>query len=246
MRTIFYFFSFFVSILLYSCFSLPCDSEPKDVNSNTRVVNKKISIHNKTNTFYKNNSVYFVSLQKEVATGKYVLLAHLELGEYEPKELRWDYSLEDIPPNANATKQGLGIYNYFFYSWSRSYESYARGRKTDIFADTDHTFYLLLLNGGKRKVFFAPYKFKKNGFNFYLFYRSDEYLSEDGNCYHYYKHRDIFLKDTNITLEKNKATSNHKVVTEVIVDGKKMSLEALTMKKFFIDYNNNFLRVEDF
>ena len=79
----------------------------------------------------------------------------------------------------------------------------------------------------------------------------NEYDSEprsDGFCYHtqYSQVKDIFVSDTHITLENDKATSNHKVVTHITLDGKRIALATLPMKRIFLDENQDFLRLEDF
>ena len=119
----------------------------------------------------------------------------------------------------------------------------------NIFKDTSYSFYLAFLNGGQRKVFFAP----SSRVSKFDYYKEDEFPDPEGKCYKRYKYRDIFVNDTHITLENDKATSNHKVVTEVTLDpfdGKRIKLDTLPIKKIITGYNKDsrkyeFVRVED-
>ena len=79
----------------------------------------------------------------------------------------------------------------------------------------------------------------------------NEYDSEprsDGFCYHtqYSQAKDIFVSDTHMTLENDKATSNHKVVTHITLGGKRIELATMSIKKMLLDENWVFLRLEDF
>lgn len=215
--------------------------------------NKSVYFHNKTNITYKNNALYHVSLHWYKTDNKYVL------SFYEPEEKNrnpyFDYSLQDILANSTTIK--IPGENYkepsymFFERWfSSDLESNEESLPKNIFKDTKYSFYLAFLNAGQRKVFFAP----STGGSKFDYYKEDEFPDREGKCYKRYKYRDIFVSDTHITLENDKATSNHKVVTEVTLDpfdGKRIKLNTLPIKKIITGYNKDsrkyeFIRVEDF
>ena len=231
-----------------SCY-IDSDWNGKAHPSNTVRKNKSVYIHNKTNILYENNAMYFVVLYKDIAKGKYILLYYSLPVDVVVPAWGWDYTLKNILPKSTVVKRGSSNYrettHFFFHKWLSVHKTADKNflsPPSELFKDTNHSFYLAFLNAGKRKVFFAPNKTKSE----FVFYQKDKNRSSDGTCYQRHKHKDIFLKDTHITLEKEKATSNHKVVTEVIVDGKKVLMEALPIKKILVNNKGKFLRVADF
>ena len=192
---------------------------------------KKVHIHNKTTTFYKNNALYCVSLQQEVATGKYKLL--LQLDKYYPIKMHF---FPDVAPGKTVVKKGIKheTENYF----SSIFIDVTIKRELpppSIFKDTDYTFFLAYLDGGSRKVFFAQAKDKTS--YAVVVDELDQESRADGKCYHtkYWQAKKEFIEDTYITLEADKAMSNHKVVTHVTLGGKRIELATLPMKKIVLN-----------
>ena len=222
------------------------DNEKNTIKPNDK---KVLYIHNKTNNAYKNNKLLWLSLQKEIATDKYVLLFDSIALEKKDKDDSFyckDYSFPDINPGGTAVKkQKKHRGDSYFYNFFNLVDV------SNKFKDTEYSVYLAYLGGGKRKVFFGE---DKKGSKYAL--RVDEYDDEprsDGYCYHtqYYQYKDIFVSDTHITLENDKATSNHKVVTHITLDGKRIELATMSIKKtisrYIKDkYKHEFVRVEDF
>ena len=225
--------------------------------SSIELKNKSVYFHNKTNITYKDNALYHVSLHWYKPNKEYVLSFYksIESKYKEPHVLTFDYSLQDIVANSTTikipSKNNRSPSHIFLKRWfSNDIKSNKESIPENIFRDTKYSFYLAFLNGGQRKVFFAP---DKTGSEF-DYYKEDEFPDPEGKCYRRYKYRDIFVSDTHITLENEKATSNHKVVTEVTLDpfdGKRIKLNTLPIKKIIRQYNEKefkykFIRVEDF
>ena len=208
------------------------DNQKKMIMYNLK---KGVYINNRTKNTYKNNALYSVSLRQKVATGTYELLLKPD------SETKINF-LHDIAPEKTIIKKEPEM---FFISIFLG----KLGISPTLFKDTNYIFYLAYLDGGKRKVFFAPNKKDKEGryYNNYFNY-GDKTPRDDGKCYYfeYWQAKEIFVKDTHITIETDKATSNHKVVTNVILGGKRIDLATLPMKKVILDKDYDFLRVEDF
>lgn len=242
------------SIILLFCFFLKgcfsgCDIMiDKDPHPDSETpTNKSVHIQNNTNVAYKNNGIYCVSLNQEVKTGEYVFLFYSLA-----KKLSWwgfDYTLADIDKKSSITKKWTTYKNhkdfYEFYIHNTIFKTEIRLPK-NMFKHTGNIFYLLYLDGGKRKVFFGHVKSGKA-------VASNESIEDSSGCYYLEKYLDLFVKDTQIILEKDSASSNHKVVNPLfwLSNGEKVNLATLPIKQVFIKYDDDdnqydLVRIADF
>lgn len=222
-----------------SCFSSGClFSDFPDAPENNIPFNKSVCIKNNTNTDYQNNKICCVSIRQEVKTGNYVLLLYSAI-----KYPHWDnfnYSLLNIQRKSSVTKKWINDDFPPFYEWYEDQSRYDQRISVPSQKEYQHTgniFYLLWLNGGQRKVFFGHTQWN----NQFAVDEYDQYTRDDGVCYHIQKYLDIFVRDTHITLEKNSATSNHKIVNPLftISTGATVNLAALPIKKAVITYDES-------
>ena len=254
MNTKHFIFSILIGFCLFGCDIFPSGKEycandglvynvPYTDHTLNFAKNKSILIENKTAVSYKNNGVYFFDIEK-ISHNKYALSFIVYDDSVVDDTWEYDYTLEDIAPNTTVVKKGAGKTKDFFYNWYRYMIdlTYYR-KKSDNQYNSQGNVYCLFLNGGSKKVFFATQldynKYEKKP-------KWDELPNKDGVCYKYHPLKDKFLKDTDITLESDKATSNHKVVTHVTLGGKRIDLATLPIKKRIIAKHLRLVRTEDF
>ena len=213
-----------------------------------KVEDKSIFIHNKTNTFYQNNKLYYAYMLEERREGKYFPGAKRFLGItfFEQDKIlengwRWDYTLPDIPPNTTVAKRSGEKTKYFFYKWFDYHQKMEDILPKKDFSRPYYGFYLLYLNGGKKKVFLSYISDNDKPYTS----TSDEVPDEEGKCYDdRRRYKNIFTEDTYITLENGRFKSNHKINRVKIYYPK--TVDELPIKKVILDEKFKLIRVEDF